>query len=269
MPRSTAGATAAAISWLNISCLGAPKANRTRSGEAARTRSTMGALAELGAERTTRGESKPTIWSDGAVGVLLDQDVSPSSVVSQGCRPIGAPFTVTGSDGTLLTELGGRPALERLMGVIADLDEADRSLAAHGLHCGIVIDDRKLDYERGDFLIRGVLGADRDRGAIAVGDHVPVGATVQFHVRDAASADDDLNTLLVRARVDGPAKAALVFTCNGRGFHLFGSEHHDAEAVQEALGPLPLAGMFCAGEIGPLNGRNHLHGFTASVAVFR
>jgi small ligand-binding sensory domain FIST len=214
-------------------------------------------------------------WADGAVGVLLDSvlspaEVSPRTVVSQGCRPIGAPFTVTASDGPVIGELGGRPALERLIEVITDLDETDRSLAAHGLHCGIVIEDSKLDYERGDFLIRAVLGADRERGGVAVGEAVPVGATVQFHVRDAATADEDLTILLTRAGASEPARAALVFTCNGRGAHLFGHPHHDASAVQEVLGPsIPLAGMFCAGEIGPLNGRNHLHGFTASVAVFR
>lgn len=209
-------------------------------------------------------------WVDGAVGVLLGTDVSPTTVVSQGCRPIGAPFTVTASDGQLIRELGGRPALERLIEVITSLDETDRVLAAHGLHCGIVIDDSKLEYERGDFLIRAVLGADREHGGVAVGEAVPVGATVQFHVRDAATADEDLTILLTRAGAVEPARAALVFSCNGRGVHLFGGAHHDASAVQEVLGPsIALAGMFCAGEIGPLNGRNHLHGFTASVAVFR
>ncbi|MGD9794072.1 MAG: FIST C-terminal domain-containing protein [Acidimicrobiia bacterium] len=177
---------------------------------------------------------------------------------------------MTASDGPVIGELGGRPALERLIEMITDLDETDRSLAAHGLHCGIVIEDSKLDYERGDFLIRAVLGADRERSGVAVGEAVPVGATVQFHVRDAATADEDLTILLTRAGAAQPARAALVFTCNGRGAHLFGHPHHDASAVQEVLGPsIPLAGMFCAGEIGPLNGRNHLHGFTASVAVFR
>lgn len=204
------------------------------------------------------------VVSDGAVGVLLDHDAAPRPVVSQGCRPIGEPYTVTRAEGQVLFELGGKPALERLMAILDGLEEHDRALAARGLHCGIVADDRKLDYERGDFLIRGVLGADRAKGAVAIGDIVPVGATVQFQVRDAVSADDDLRSLIS----DGTGAAALVFTCNGRGTHLFGEPHHDATVVSELLDTSAVAGMFCAGELGPIGGRNALHGFTASVAVF-
>jgi small ligand-binding sensory domain FIST len=158
-----------------------------------------------------------------------------------------------------------RPALARLLEMVEELSPADRALAARGLHCGIAIDESKPDYERGDFLIRAVLGADRDIGAVAVGDEVPVGATVQFQVRDAASADEDLHELLAGRRAGG----ALVFTCNGRGVHLFGTPHHDASTVSTLLDTAAVAGMFCAGEIGPVGGRNHLHGFTASVALFR
>ncbi len=204
------------------------------------------------------------VVTHGAIGVLLDEVSSPLTVVSQGCRPIGQPWTVTKAEHNLLHELGGRPALERLLGIIEALPPDDRALAARGLHCGIVVDEHKLDFERGDFLIRGVLGADRDNGFVAVGDVVPVGATVQFQVRDPATAGDDLRLLLL----DHPAQAALVFTCNGRGTRMFGDPHHDARIIEDHLGPAPVAGMFCAGEVGPVAGRNALHGFTASVALF-
>ena len=107
------------------------------------------------------------IHDDGAVGVLLDAAASPTTVVSQGCRPVGHPFIVTRAERNVLYELAGRPALERLLEMVEELTPADRALAAQGLHCGIVIDERKLDFERGDFLIRGVLGADREAGAVA------------------------------------------------------------------------------------------------------
>jgi small ligand-binding sensory domain FIST len=200
----------------------------------------------------------------GAVGVFLDDAIAPDVVVSQGCRPIGQPFIVTKAEHSLLLELGGRPALQRLIEIIEGLDPDDRALAARGLHCGIVVDEHKAVFERGDFLIRGVLGADREAEAVAVGDEVPVGATVQFQVRDAATAGEDLAGLLSGHRAD----AALLFTCNGRGAAMFGDPHHDAEVVQDAVGPLPVAGMFCAGELGPIGGRNVLHGFTASVLLF-
>ncbi len=200
----------------------------------------------------------------GAVGMLLDASIAPSAVVSQGCRPIGQPWTVTRSEGNVIHELAGRPALERLMEIIEGLAPGDRALAGRGLHCGIVADERKLDYERGDFLIRGVLGADRSLGAVAVGEAVPVGATVQFQVRDAATAGEDLRAMLA----GHDARGALVFTCNGRGTLMFGSPHHDAEIISDGLPGAAVAGMFCAGEIGPVAGRNALHGFTASVALF-
>ena len=204
-------------------------------------------------------------YRDGAVGVLLAADVSPQSVVSQGCRPIGRPYIVTRADGQMIYELGGKPALERLLTTLGHLTPADNRLAEQGLHCGIVIDERKEEFERGDFLIRGVLGADRESGAVAVGDVISVGATVQFQVRDAASADEDLRELLAGRA----GRGALVFTCNGRGQRLFGTPDHDATVVSDLLGTSTVAGMFCAGELGPVGGRNALHGFTASLAIFR
>jgi small ligand-binding sensory domain FIST len=234
----------------------------------------IGGLASAGnAPGANRLIAGSTVRSHGAVGVVIE-GARTSAVVSQGCRPIGTPFTVTAARGQTISELGGMRALDRLMGILATLDENDRALATHGLHCGIVIDDRKLDYERGDFLIRGVLGADRATGSIAVGDEVPVGATIQFQVRDASTADEDLNLSLAAVRLGRVGEeplvpgGALVFSCNGRGVHLFGTPDHDALAVQDHFGPLALAGMFCAGEVGPVNGRNHVHGFTASIALF-
>lgn len=205
------------------------------------------------------------IQRSGAVGVLLDAAESVEPVVSQGCRPIGAPFTVTRASGNLVEEIAGRPALERLRQIVAELDDTDRALVATGLHVGIVADEHRYDFGRGDFLIRGVLGADQSGGAIAVSDIVEVGTTIQFQVRDPATAGDDLRLLLL----GHPSDAALVFTCNGRGTSMFGDPHHDAQIVEDHLGHAPIAGMFCAGEFGPVGRRNALHGFTAAVALFR
>ena len=204
------------------------------------------------------------VFSDGAVGVLLDPGVEVRTVVSQGCRPIGQPFTVTNSEGNIVSEMGGRSAVDRLRETLLGLDEAERALVSKGLHIGIVIDEHKSQFDRGDFLIRGLVGADEETGALAVGDSVDVGTTVQFQVRDAATADEDLRELMA----DASAGSALVFTCNGRGTHLFDGPDHDAAVVHEALERAPVAGMFCAGELGPIGGHNFLHGFTASVVLF-
>ncbi|MEZ5256011.1 MAG: FIST C-terminal domain-containing protein [Ilumatobacteraceae bacterium] len=171
---------------------------------------------------------------------------------------------MTAASGTMLRELAGKPALQRVQEVLRSLDDTDRELAAAGLQLGIVTDQRRLDFSRGDFLIRGVLGADRETGALAVGDQVELGDVVQLQVRDPATAGDDLRLLLMGHEASG----ALVFTCNGRGASMFGDAHHDADIVHEHLGRSASAGMFCAGEIGPVGGRNAVHAFTASVALF-
>ncbi len=224
----------------------------------------VGGMASAGPRPgTNRLVVDETVAAEGAVGVLF-HGASIETVVSQGCRPIGAPFVATNTHGRFVDELGGRPAVERLQELAASVSEEDRALLQQGLHLGIVVDEHQADFTRGDFLIRNVMGVDRDSGALAVGDAVEVGQTVQFQVRDAASADEDLRALLAGREGDG----GLLFTCNGRGRDLFGAPNHDAGVIAELLGPVPLAGGFCAGEIGPVGGRNFVHGFTASVALF-
>ncbi|MCW2718376.1 FIST N-terminal domain-containing protein [Pseudonocardia sp.] len=203
----------------------------------------------------------------GGVGFVLGGEVAARVVVSQGCRPIGPSMTVTRADRNVLHELAGSPAYTRLVEIVTALPPAEQELAARGLHLGIAMDEYAEDHGRGDFLIRGVVGADEETGAVAVGDMVEVGQTVRFQVRDAAGAGEDLTELLGGA--DRPARGALLFSCNGRGTTMFDSADHDVRTVQEALGAEGVAGIFAAGEIGPVGGKNHLHGFTASVLAFR
>lgn len=209
------------------------------------------------------------VYSSGAVGVDVRGPVRIEALVSQGCRPIGRPYVVTKAERNVIQELAGQPPLRRLTDALSRLAPEERELM-EGLSIGLVIDERKTDFGPGDFLIRN-LGIDDSSGAIVVGDHVRVGQTVQFQVRDPDAADAELTHLLenrLRASEHGHPSGALMFTCNGRGIRFFGSPHHDVQTVDKVLGPLPLAGMFCAGEIGPVGGRNFLHGFTASMALF-
>jgi small ligand-binding sensory domain FIST len=207
-----------------------------------------------------------SVHSDGAIGVVLAPGTA-TPLVSQGCRPIGQPWVVTDGSGQMINALGGEPALQRLDAMIAGLSIEDRALAVQGLHIGIVVNEQTERFERGDFLIRGLLGGDRSSGAIAVGDRIEVGQVIQFHVRDAASASDDLHHQLGSTKRD-PVQAALIFTCNGRGSNLFPTPSHDAWSVHEMFPGVASAGMFCAGELGPVGGRNSLHGFTATMLLF-
>jgi small ligand-binding sensory domain FIST len=188
--------------------------------------------------------------------------------VSQGCRPIGPPLTVTRAEGNVIAELDGAPALGRTEEVLHSLPEEDRERLRLGLYVGLPV--RRDAAGRGDYLIRALLGADRDKGYLAVGDRVEEGDAVRLHVRDAGTAREDLEMLLSPQAFDTRAEGALLFACNGRGRGLYGAPDGDIGPLQAALGGgVPAAGMFCAGEVGPVGERNFLHGHTASIAIIR
>jgi small ligand-binding sensory domain FIST len=205
----------------------------------------------------------------GLCGVALSGDIQIDTVVSQGCRPIGHHLVITEGERNVIRQLGGRPPLAVVIETLKQCSTRDIELArTGGLLIGRVINEHQPRFTRGDFLIRNPIGFEQESGAMMINDLIRIGQTIQFHVRDSKSADDDLVSLL-GARPHAAAAGALLFTCNGRGSRLFKERHHDARAVAEACNALPVAGMFCAGEIGPVSHRNFLHGHTASVAFFR
>ena len=208
------------------------------------------------------------IAQEGGVAVALRGGLRVDVVVSQGCRPVGPPLEVTKAQQNLILELDGQPALERAEQVLRALSETERAHLRQGLYVGRPA--RAGASGPGDYLIRNLLGADRDRGLLAVGDRVVDHERVRLHVRDARTAVEDLELLLTPQVVDSRAEAALLFTCNGRGNAFFGQPSRDIGILQGALGGgIPVAGCFCAGELGPVGGANHVHGHTASIAIVR
>jgi small ligand-binding sensory domain FIST len=206
------------------------------------------------------------VVEEGVVGLVFE-GVPLAPCVSQGAAPVGPELTITASEGRVIHELAGRPALVKLREVFEGLAERERELISSGLLLGIVIDSGKPEYEQGDFLVRGVVGADTERGSIALGELVRPGQVVRLHARDAHSADRDLSRGLAALGPAAPA-GALCFTCTGRGRGLFGVPDHDASTLARAFVGAPTAGFFAAGEIGPVRGANFQHSFSASVAVF-
>ncbi len=211
------------------------------------------------------------IIESGFVGVAIQGGVELRTIVSQGCQPIGERYVVTKVDRNVIQELGGIPPLERLEATLKALGETERQQAANGLQVGIAMDEHRSEFGQGDFLIRGLLGADRQSGSLAIADFVQEGQTIQFHIRDAHAAGADLHGLLSQERLafpSNPPKGALLFSCNGRGQQFFQTPHHDIVAVHQHLNTLPVAGFFAGGEIGPVGGKNYLHGYTASMLLF-
>jgi small ligand-binding sensory domain FIST len=207
--------------------------------------------------------------TSGAVAAFIHGAIRMRCVVSQGCRPIGDHYVITRSNRNVIQELGGKPPLLQLQELIPKLSAADRMRIQQGLHVGRVINEYKDRFDRGDFLVRNVVRADPSSGAIAIGDLVRTGQTVQFHVRDAQSADEDLRQLIASAQAsERTPLGVLLFTCNGRGTRLFLKPNHDAAVIREYCGEVPTSGFFAQGELGPIGGRNFIHGFTASVVFF-
>jgi small ligand-binding sensory domain FIST len=224
--------------------------------------------------RTLEGSSAlfydEEVLTDGAVGVRFE-GVEVLPCVSQGAAPVGPELTVTAAERHVIQELAGAPALAKVREVVGDLPARERALVSEGLLVGIVIDGGKPEYRPGDFLVRGLVGADPDTGEIAVGAPVAPGQVIQLHARDAESANRDMRAALDHTLQElggAPVAGALCFSCNGRGRTMFGVPDHDAALLARVFDGAPAAGFFAAGEIGPVGGESFLHGFTATVAVF-
>ncbi len=212
------------------------------------------------------------VFEGGCVGVALQGNLHVDAIVAQGCRPIGPMMTVTDCSGYFLTALDKRPAVEVLVELFHKLNEADQELLQRSLHLGVATTGLKSDLGRGDFLMRNVLQLDHEKGVISVGDLLRNGQTIQFHLRDATTAGEDLANMLERYRREQPGvdpAGALLFTCTGRGQRFFGTAGHDSGRFVEHLGDVPIGGFFCGGEIAPVGGTTYLHGYTSAFAVFR
>lgn len=221
--------------------------------------------------QTTQVYLNGEVFEEGGVGISVGGAVGLAGVTSQGCTPIGETWTLTKVEQNIIQEIGNRPAYQVLAETFNALSAAEQKKAQGNLFIGLVMNEYLDDFHRGDFLIRNLLGADPQSGAIAVGAMPRPGQTIQFQRRSASAASEDMTELLARAKKrlgDATVYGGCLCCCNGRGSHLFGKPNHDAEMVQQQFGPIGLAGFFCNGEIGPVGERNFLHGYTASLALF-
>ncbi|MBD3334269.1 MAG: hypothetical protein GF355_02030 [Candidatus Eisenbacteria bacterium] len=209
------------------------------------------------------------VLAGGALAVAFEGPLEVDVVVSQGCRPVGEPFTVTQSRDNVIVSLEGKPPLVRIQDLISGLSMEDRAILENGLFVGRAVSPLRDQLGRGSFLIRGVTGADQRSGAIAIGDLIEPGETIQFHLRDAETAREDLEMMLSPQALFNMPRGGLLFSCNGRGTHLYDHPDGDIGTLHKVVGDIHLAGLFCAGEVGPVGAQNYLHGHTASMVFFR
>jgi small ligand-binding sensory domain FIST len=222
-------------------------------------------------EQRTQVYLNRSVFNEGGVAISVGGAVSLASVISQGCTPIGEPWTITKAERNLIYEIGNRPAYAVLAETVSQLSPEEQQRSRGNLFIGLVMNEYLDEFHRGDFLIRNIIGADPKTGVLAVGAFPRMGQTVQFQRRDAATGTEDITALLKRSHTalkDKTIYGGCLCSCNGRGKRLFGVANHDASHVQAELGPIGLAGFFCNGEIGPVGGKSFLHGYTASLALF-
>jgi small ligand-binding sensory domain FIST len=222
------------------------------------------------------GANDPEAWVfcndrsvNGGVALALEGNVAVQAVVSQGCKPIGEPLTVTQAERNVLLTLGSRPAYEVLSDVYKELTDAEREQARGHLFAGIAVSEYLEEYKRGDFLVRNIIGADPKSGAVAINAVPRVGQTLQYQLRDSRVARDELRRLLAMESVRRPFApyAGLLCTCHGRGRTLFGDASHDAGLINEFFPGLPMGGLFTNVQVGPVGEWSFAHGYTASLAL--
>ncbi len=211
------------------------------------------------------------VLTEGAVALAVGGKYTLQPVVSQGATPIGEAWMVTQADKNLIYTISGRPAFEVLLDTIKDLPPDLLEKARRNLLVGLAVDEYKSDFGRGDYIIRSLMGADQKSGVIALNDFPRIGQTIQFQLRDADAADEDLRELLTATKTrlgDNQPLAGVLFACNGRGLNMFPEPDHDAKSIAAQFSAMPLVGFFCNGEIGPIGPKPFLHGFTASLGLF-
>ncbi|RFC44736.1 MAG: Small ligand-binding sensory domain FIST [Verrucomicrobia bacterium] len=206
---------------------------------------------------------------EAGIAIGIKGGVKVHAVVSQGCRPIGEPHAITGASENVVKSIGSLPAYERLNESFESLSSEDKARAAGNIFAGLAVNEYVDDFKTGDFLIRNLVDFDPTSGAVALAAYPRVGQTLQFQLRDRHSADEELKHLLTSKAKEGIKPfASLMFVCGGRGEGLFGKSSHDAQALRDQFGPIPNAGLFCNGEIGPVGGGNFVHGYTAVIGLF-
>jgi small ligand-binding sensory domain FIST len=210
-------------------------------------------------------------FEDGGVAVAIGGEVEIAGVVAQGCTPIGETWTLTRVEHNLIRNIGNRPAYAVLDETLSSLSPDERRKTLGNLHIGLVMNEYLEDFRRGDFLVRNLIAGDPNSGVLAVSALPRTGQTVQFQRRDAEAASEEMHHLLEAEQGTLAGReiyGGCLFACNSRGRNFFGRPNHDAALVQEYFGPLGTGGFFCNGELGPVAGKNYLHGHTAALALF-
>lgn len=191
------------------------------------------------------------------VGMGLSGDVQIGIGVKHGWIPIGAPMTATKTEGNILHEVNGRPAIKMYEDYFGEKEASvlkTETLARLAITYPIGIETKDSD----ELLIRDPFSVD-SKGSITCAAEIPEGAEIRLMigsiedaVRVAKIAAQDVQKQLGEKK----AKAIIIFNCIARN-KLFGDRSgEEISAIQEVLGrDVPLIGFYTYGEQAPIGGQ--------------
>ena len=211
---------------------------------------------------TARHHVAGVVTDSGLTGVMFEPEVGVVTSLSQGCGPIGEMHTVTRATNNYIFELDGKPALDVLKHDVGDVLARDLRRAAGFIHAALPV----TGSDTGDYVVRNLIGIDDSEGIVAIAETVEVGDRVMFVSRDSNAAAKDFESMLGRlaARAGGKAKGALFFSCIARGPNMFGGRGTELRMIRDAIGAVPLVGIYANGEIS----NSRLYGYTGVLTLF-
>ena len=211
---------------------------------------------------TSRHQVAGVVTDSGLTGVMFEPQVGVVTSLSQGCGPIGEFHTITRAMNNYMFELDGEPALDVLKRDVGDVLARDLRRAAGFIHAALPV----AGSDTGDYVVRNLIGIDDSEGIVAIAENVEVGDRVMFVSRDPNAAVRDFRSMLdkLASRAAGKAKAALFISCIARGPNMFGARGTELKMIRDAVGKIPLVGIYANGEIS----NSRLYGYTGVLTLF-
>ncbi len=222
------------------------------------------------------GQGPFTVWShariadSGRVEAIIGGSRA-AIVASQGVRALTAPIEIAEARGFDLLKLGNYPALPVLVQSLPSPVHKAEDIPLHLLVGGITIGDPENAIREGRYRLNHILGADARAQSITLSEPLRAGERLFWAMRDALSAERDMRRSIERAResLGATPDFALLFSCLGRGPHFFGNRDRDLDQVRARFPGMPILGLYGNGEIGPLDGANHLYQYSAILGLHR
>jgi hypothetical protein len=210
------------------------------------------------------------VVSDGIAWALLSGQARIVWAVNHGCISTGVEYKVTRSQGNVIYELDGKPALEILGEFMPNDGNSDWAKVFTNLSLGFKVPGDLNEYDQ--YMIRVMQTKDDETGAVTLPTEVAEGTSVWMTRRDYEKVAAGIDRLADRIKDqlgDNPAKVVFQFDCAGRGKAFLRDQQKRLllDRLQREIPDVPWLGFFTLGEISPVGKVNCFHNYTAVVAA--